>query len=58
MHFGKDAKDTLEFRWEVQNLTNSASFSNLITVVGATDVGIVTGAKPMRTMDLFLRVHF
>jgi hypothetical protein len=58
MHFGQDAKDTLEIRWEVQNLLNSANFSNLITVVDATDVGVVTGAKPMRTMDLFLRVHF
>jgi hypothetical protein len=58
MHFGPDGKYTLEFRWETQNFTNTSNFSNVITVVDASDAGLITGAKAMRTMDLFLRLHF
>jgi hypothetical protein len=58
MHFGPDGKYTFEFRWEAQNFTNASNFSNVITVVDASDAALVTGAKPMRTMDLFLRLHF
>lgn len=58
MRFGKDDQYTFELRWEVQNLTNAANFSNLITVVDATDAGVVTGAKPMRSMDILLRLRF
>ena len=58
MHFGPDGKYTFEFRWESQNFTNSPNFANVITVVDATDAGLVTGAKAMRTMDFLLRLHF
>ena len=58
MHFGPDGKYTFEFRWETQNFTNTSNFSNVITVVDASDAGLITGAKSMRTMDLFLRLHF
>jgi trimeric autotransporter adhesin len=58
MHFGPDGKYMFEFRWETQNLTNAVTFDNVITVVDASDAGLVTGAKGMRTMDLFLRLHF
>jgi trimeric autotransporter adhesin len=58
MHFGRDERYTFEFRWEVQNLTNTTNFSNLITVVDAADAGALTGAKPMRSMDILLRLHF
>jgi hypothetical protein len=58
MHFGPDGRYQFEFRWEVQNLANTANFSNVITVVDATDAGVVTGAKPMRSMDILLRLHF
>ena len=58
MHFGKDDRYQLEFRWEVQNLTNSANFSNVVTVVDADDAGVVLGTKPMRSMDIFVRLRF
>jgi hypothetical protein len=58
MHFGPDGRDQFEMRLEVQNLANTANFSNVITVVDATDAGVVTGAKPMRSMDILLRLHF
>jgi len=58
MHFGPDGKYTVQIRWETQNLTNTVNFSNVITVVDATDAGLVTGPKPMRSMDLLMRVHF
>jgi hypothetical protein len=58
MRFGRDDQYQFELRWEVQNLANSGNFSNLITVVDAIDAGIVTGAKPMRSMDILLRLRF
>jgi hypothetical protein len=58
MHFGPDGKYTFELRWETQNFTNTTNFSNVTTVVDATDAGLVTGAKAMRTMDILLRLHF
>ncbi len=58
MHFGRDGRYQFELRWEVQNLTNTANFSNVITVVDATDAGVVTGVKAMRSMDIMLRLHF
>jgi trimeric autotransporter adhesin len=58
MRFGADDRYVFELRWEIQNLTNSGNFSNLITVVDATDAGVVTGSKPMRSMDILLRLRF
>ncbi|MBV8808147.1 MAG: hypothetical protein JO033_05685 [Acidobacteriaceae bacterium] len=58
MHFGRDGRYLFELRWEVQNLTNTANFSNVTTVVDATDAGVVTGTKPMRSMDILLRLRF
>jgi hypothetical protein len=58
MHFGPDGKYTIQVRWETQNFTNSVNFSNLITVVDASDAGLVTGPKAMRSMDLLARIHF
>ena len=58
MHFGPDDRYTLQLRWETQNFTNTTNFSNVITVVDASDAGLVTGAKGMRTMDILLRLHF
>jgi trimeric autotransporter adhesin len=58
MHFGRDERYQFELRWEAQNLTNAANFSNVITVVDAIDAGLVTGAKSMRSMDILVRVRF
>ncbi|MBV9442701.1 MAG: hypothetical protein JO217_08410 [Acidobacteriaceae bacterium] len=58
MHFGRDNRYQFEFRWEVQNLTNTANYSSVVTVVDATNAGVITGVKPMRSMDVLLRVRF
>jgi hypothetical protein len=58
MHFGPDNRFQFEVRGEVQNLTNTANFSNVVTVVNSTNAGVVTGDKPMRSMDIMLRLHF
>lgn len=58
MRFGRDDRYQFELRWEVQNLTNAANFSNVATVVDATDAGVVTGTRPMRSMDILLRLRF
>jgi hypothetical protein len=58
MHFGPDGRFQFEIRWEVQNVTNTANYSNVVTVIDATDAGVVTGAKAMRTMDILLRLRF
>ena len=58
MHFGKEGRYQFELRLDVQNLLNTANFSNVVTVVDATDAGLITGAKPMRSMDILLRLHF
>jgi hypothetical protein len=58
MHFGPDGRFQFEIRWEVQNVTNTANYSNVVTVIDATDAGVVTGAKAMRAMDILLRLRF
>jgi trimeric autotransporter adhesin len=58
MHFGPDGRYQFEIRWEVQNVTNTANFSNVVTVIDAEDAGVVTGAKSMRSMDILLRLRF
>jgi trimeric autotransporter adhesin len=58
MHFGRDDRYQLELRWEVQNVTNTVNFSNVVTVIDKIDAGTVTGPKQMRSMDIFLRLHF
>jgi hypothetical protein len=39
-------------------LTNTANFSNVVTVIDADDAGVVTGVRAMRSMDIFLRLRF
>lgn len=56
-HFGPEGKNRLELRWEVQNVLNMANYSGLSTVLGSADFGRVKGARPMRTMDVLMRVH-
>jgi Carboxypeptidase regulatory-like domain len=58
MHFGSEQHNLFELRWEARNLTNAGNFSNVITVVDAIDAGVVTGAKPMRSMDILVRLRF
>jgi hypothetical protein len=58
MHFGRDDHYVLELRWEAQNLTNTANLSNVVTVVDSTKAGFVTSTKPMRSMDILVRLRF
>lgn len=57
-HFGAEDKSRLELRWEVQNVLNMVNYAGLSTVFGSADFGRVKGARPMRSMDVLMRVHF
>jgi hypothetical protein len=56
--FGPQERHHLDIRWEVQNLSNSPSFSGLSTSLGSTSFGRVTAAGSMRTMDVMMRYNF
>ena len=56
--FGPQERHHLDIRWEVQNLSNSPSFSGLSTSLGSSSFGRVTGAGTMRTMDITARYNF
>lgn len=56
--FGPQERHHLDARWEVQNLTNTPSFSGLSTLLGSSSFGRVTSAASMRTMDIMLRYNF
>jgi hypothetical protein len=59
MHFGKDDRYRLDFRWEVANLFNHVSFLGLDSLLGAATFGRVAGGgRAVRTMDLVMRVNF
>jgi len=56
--FGPQERHHLDVRWEVQNLSNTVSFSGLATLLGSSTFGRVTGAGTMRTMDVMIRYNF
>jgi len=56
--FGPQERHHLDVRWEVQNLSNTPSFSELSTTLGSTSFGRVTAAGTMRTMDITMRYNF
>jgi len=56
--FGPQERHRVDFRWEVQNLTNTPSFNGLATTLGSTLFGRVTSAASMRTMDVQVRFNF
>jgi hypothetical protein len=56
--FGEDGRVHFDTRWEVQNLMNTPNFVGLETHVDSSLFGRVQSVKPMRTMDLMLRVSF
>jgi hypothetical protein len=57
-HFGSEGRNRMELRLEVQNVLNMVNYSGLSTVLGSADFGRVKGARPMRSMDVLMRVHF
>jgi trimeric autotransporter adhesin len=56
--FGPQERHHLDIRWEVQNLSNTPSFSGLSTSLGSSSFGRVTSAASMRTMDVMMRYNF
>ena len=58
LKFGEGGKVSADARWDVQNLTNTPNFVGLHTFLGSTLFGSVRSTKPMRNMNLMLRVNF
>ncbi len=56
--FGPQERHHLDIRWEVQNLSNTPSFSGLSTTLGSSSFGRVTSAASMRTMDVMARFNW
>lgn len=56
--FGPDQRHHLDARWEINNLTNTPSFTGLSTTLGSTFFGRVTTAGSMRTMDINVRFNW
>jgi hypothetical protein len=48
----------IEFRFETTNLFNDVNYSNLYTVVNATNYGLPSAASGMRTVDVTVRLRF
>jgi hypothetical protein len=53
-----DTRRRLEFRAEANNVLNQVSFSNVATVVNASNYGLPTAASAMRTLDIVMRFRF
>ena len=56
--FGPQERHHLDIRWEVQNLSNTPSFSGLSTTLGSSSFGRITSAASMRTMDVMARFNW
>ncbi len=56
--FGPGERHHLDVRWEVQNLSNTPSFSGVSTLLGSSSFGRVTSAGSMRTMDITMRYNW
>ncbi len=54
----RDRPHRLDARWEIQNVSNTPSFTGLSTLYGSTTFGRVTSASSMRTMDISIRMNF
>jgi len=53
-----ETRRRLEFRAEANNVLNQVSFTNLNTVVNATNYGLPIAASAMRTLDAVVRFRF
>jgi trimeric autotransporter adhesin len=56
--YGPQERHHVDVRWEVQNLSNTPSFSGLSTLLGSSSFGRVTSAAAMRTMDITMRYNW
>jgi hypothetical protein len=57
VRFGAEQRHTFNASWEIQNLTNTPSFSGVGSTLGSSTFGRVTGAGSMRTMDIMIRFN-
>lgn len=53
-----DTRRRLEFRAEANNILNQVNFTNVATVVGASNYGLPTAAAAMRSLDIVMRFRF
>jgi hypothetical protein len=53
-----DDRRRLEFRVDSTNVTNHVSFSQLATVVNASNYGLATATQPMRSLTATMRFRF
>jgi hypothetical protein len=63
MTFGRsfqfgDTRRRLEFRAEANNVLNQVSYTNIGTVVNASNYGLPIAASAMRTLDIVMRFRF
>jgi hypothetical protein len=56
--FNLSERRRIEFRIETNNLLNNVNYTNLYTVVNATDYGLPSSAGAMRTAQAVLRLRF
>jgi hypothetical protein len=53
-----DTRRRLEFRFEANNVLNQVNFTNINTVVNATNYGLPISTAAMRTVDAVVRFRF
>ena len=56
--FNLSERRRIEFRVETTNILNHANYTNLYTVVNATDYGLPSAASAMRTIQAVVRLRF
>lgn len=54
----RERQRSITARWEVQNLTNTPSYTGVVTTVGSPLFGQVNAAGAMRSMNAMLRFNF
>ena len=54
----RERQRSVTVRWEVQNLTNTPSYTGISTTLGSPLFGQVNAAGAMRSMDVMLRFNF
>jgi hypothetical protein len=54
----RERQRSVTVRWEVQNLTNTPSYTGISTTLGSPLFGQVNAAGSMRSMDVMLRFNF
>ncbi len=55
---GSETRRRLEFRWEANNIVNHVNYTNIYTVVNASNYGLPSAAISMRSMDIVVRYRF